>query len=300
MNWTPVADSVSLLGESPRWDDRRQCLFWCDIDGRRIGRLDSKGTVNFWPVHAEPGCLALTDAGWLMVAVRDGLYRFDPHDAHWQMLVPAPYDATVQRFNDGACDRQGRFWVGTMFEPRDRPAARLYRASPSSGGWRLSDQAGDVVTANGLAFTRDGQAARWADTRGHRIDSFELDAGSGALSGRRIWASFDALPAPPAPQYGGRPDGACLDVDGGYWVAMYEGGRIVRLDEQGRVTDSVSVPVRCPTMVAFGGPDLRTMYVTSARHGRPEAELRSQPLAGALWRAPAPVAGLAVTRVATT
>lgn len=299
MTWEAVEHSVCELGESPRWDERRRCLFWCDIDGRRILRLAADGTLTDWPVHTEPGCLALTEDGWLLVAARDGLHRFDPELATWSMLVPAPYDVGQQRFNDGACDRQGRFWVGTIHEPRDRPAATLYRLDPGPDtGWQLTAGAGGVVTANGLAFPADGHSALWADTRGHRILRFDLDPAEGGLSGRRDWATFAATPAPPSPLYGGRPDGAALDVDGGYWVAMYEGGCIVRLDAVGRRTDTIELPVSCPTMVTFGGEGLRTLYVTTARAGRPADELATQPLAGALWRMPAPVTGLADSRVA--
>lgn len=300
MTFSVAPDTRCLLGESPCWDDARRCLFWCDIAGRQVLARDADGHVRRWPVHAEPGCLALTDAGWLLVAVRDGLYRFEPEASAWTLLVPAPYEPDRERFNDGRCDTAGRFWVGTMYEPRDRSAAGLYRLEVGDGGpWRLVREAGEVVTANGLAFTADGRHAFWADTRGHRIDRFALEPQSGRLLARTPWAHFASQPQPPSPGYGGRPDGASLDVEGGYWVAMYEGGRIVRLDADGRETLSLPVPVRCPTMVGFGGPGMATLFVTSAREGRPADELGRMPDSGSLLCMPAPVAGQPVTRVRT-
>jgi sugar lactone lactonase YvrE len=287
----PVSEPC-LLGESPFWHPTEQVLYWCDIPGQRIHRLDpSVGDEQSWSLPSEPGCVVPAEEGGLWVALREGVYRFDPQLGRCvECIAAAPYDTQQQRFNDGKCDAQGRFWVGTLYEPRDQLFASLYRLDATG----FSMCASGVTTANGLAWSLDGRRMYWADTKAHRIDVFDVEPSSGALSGRRIFASFPLRdPAEPIRNYGGRPDGAAMDQEGGYWVAMYEGARLLRFDAEGRVTTEVALPVQCPTMPVFGGPDLRTLYVTTARYNRPAEELVAQPWAGRVLAIDVAVAGLA-------
>jgi sugar lactone lactonase YvrE len=205
--------------------------------------------------------------------MRDGLFRFDP--ASGERAAPgraALRPGATERFNDGKADPQGRFWVGTIYEPRTPPRAALYRWAAG----RLDRMAGDVTVSNGLAFSPDGArctgptppptaSARWTST-----------AADGSLSRQRVFAEF---PPQAAGQdlrgYGGRPDGAAVDAEGAYWVAMFEGQRLLRLAPDGQVLQEVPLPVRCPTMPCFGGP-------TCARSSSPP---RAQPPAGRTGRA---------------
>ena len=286
----PVAPS--LLGESPFWHPDEAALYWCDIVGRRLHRWHPATAAHrSWELASEPGCCAPLRGGQLLLAMRDGLFRFDPGSGRRERLCEPPYDPRQERFNDGKADPQGRLWVGTIFEPRTPAAAALYRWD----GIKLVRVAGGVTVSNGLAFSPDGGTLYWSDTQAHKVMAYDFDALQGTLSAPRVLAQFDAKPAQPgASRYGGRPDGAAVDAEGAYWCAMYEGWQLLRLAPDGRVLQSIALPVRCPTMPCFGGADLRTLFVTSARHNRSADELAQQPLAGCVLHARVEVPGLPV------
>jgi sugar lactone lactonase YvrE len=286
----PVAPA--LLGESPFWHPDEAALYWCDIPGRALHRWHPASAAHRqWPLPAEPGSCAPLPGGALLIAMRDGLFRFDPATGERERLVKPPYDATQQRFNDGKADPQGRYWVGTVHEPRTPAKAALYRWSAG----RLDRIAGDVTVSNGLAFSPQGCTVYWSDTTAHRVYAFDFDGDDGSLSRQRVFAEFPfRLPGQELAAYGGRPDGAAVDAEGAYWVAMFEGQRLLRLAPDGRLLEEVPLPVRCPTMPCFGGADLRTLFVTTARAGRPAAELAAQPLAGCVLKLRVEVPGLPV------
>jgi sugar lactone lactonase YvrE len=223
--------------------------------------------------------------------MRDGLWRFDTTRGERTELAAPPYDPAKERFNDGKCDPQGRFWVGTIYEPRDPPVAALYCYDDGE----LSRRADGIVTSNGLGWSPSGRTMYWSDTKAHAIYAFDFDPASGALSNRRDFARFATrAPDQPLEPYGGRPDGAAVDAEGGYWVSMFEGQRLLRLSPQGEVIDEVVLPVQCPTMPCFGGPDLRTLYITTSREKRPADELAQQPWAGCVLSLRVDVPGLPV------
>lgn len=229
-----------------------------------------------------------------MLGMRDGLWHFDPDSGLRRLLAPPPYDPAVQRFNDGKADRQGRFWVGTIHEPRQPALAALY--CWSSG--QLTHRADGITVSNGLAWSPAGDQLYWSDTTTHRIRRYEMDVATGALGSQTLFAGFPIKqPNQSLDDYGGRPDGAAVDSEGCYWVAMFEGQRLLRLSPDGVVLRDVRLPVRCATMLCFGGDDLRTLFVTTAREGRPEAELQAQPWAGCVLQARVEVPGLPVDAV---
>ena len=280
---------ANLLGESPLWHPLEQVLYWVDIPGRRLHRFDpASGAHGEWAFDADLGCCAATTAGDLLLTRRDGLVRFNPRTGLQTPLAPAPYDPAFERFNDGKVDPQGRFWVGTIYEPRDAARAALYRLD----GHTLQRQAGDITVSNGLAWSPDGRQAYWADTKAHVIYRLPFDAAGGALGPREVFARF-APKADLAPAlYGGRPDGAAVDAEGCYWVAMFEGARLLRPSPAGELLATVPLPVRCPTMPCFGGADLRTLYITTARENRPAAELEALPWSGRVLQLRVDVPGL--------
>lgn len=293
-----IADSICALAESPVWHPTQSALYWCDIDGRSILRHKEGEPVDRWATESEPGCLSPATSGGLIVAMRDGVFSFDPLQASAgakaRLLWPAPYDKTRFRFNDGRCDPSGRFLASTLNENKDGPSAELYSMSCEHGRWRGSVLAGGVVTGNGLAFSPDATRLYWADTRAHRIDMFDYDLERGELHNRREFIRFpDKAASTSLSTYGGRPDGAAVDQDGCYWVAMYEGACVLQISPAGEVLQKLNVPVQCPTMVCFGGSDLKTLYVTSARAGRPAAELAVQPFAGSVFMTRVATPGLA-------
>ena len=282
----------SLLGESPFWHPDEAALYWCDIPGKKLNRWHPGSAAHkSWSFDSEPGCAAPLRGGLLLLAMRDGLFRFDPQSGDRHRLSPPPYEPKHERFNDGKADPQGRLWVGTIYEPRTSAAAALYRWD----GKELQRMAGDVTVSNGLAFSPDGHTLYWADTPSHRVMAYDFNPQDGTLLNPRVLAQFESRSAEQdLALYGGRPDGAAVDAEGAYWCAMFEGQRLLRLAPDGRVLQELKLPVRCPTMPCFGGPDLRTLYITTSRERRPAAELAAQPLAGCVLHARVDVPGLPV------
>jgi sugar lactone lactonase YvrE len=269
-----VFDEPMQLGESPLWHPGEEALYWINISGCAVHRHNpSTGVHREWTMPCEPGCIAWCASGGLMVALRSGLHLLDTETGTLTKLTDAPYDTKTARFNDGRCDAAGRLWVGTVYEPRDHPGGSLYCIERG----RIRDTATPVTVSNGLAFSVDNRTLYHADTTAHRITAYEFDVTQGRLGESRTFKQFSTNKLS---NYGGRPDGAAVDSEGAYWCAMYEGGKILRLSPDGEVLEEITLPLRCPTMMAFGGPDLRTLYITSARQNRPEAELAQYPLSG--------------------
>lgn len=279
----------ATLGESPLWHAEEQCLYYVDIAERQVLRLEpASGALQRWQLDSEPGCIARRAGGGLLVARRDGLWTLDTRTGAQAQLAPAPYDSARQRFNDGKPDAQGRFWVGTIDDAR-LPQSALYRYAETG----FEPMAGGIVTSNGLAWSPDQRRLYWSDTKAHQIYQLDFDPASGTVGNKQLFAAF----APRAPgqaldEYGGRPDGAAVDAEGCYWVAMFEGQRLLRLSPEGRLLRELRLPVRCPTMPTFGDADLRTLYITSAREQRPAEELAAQPWAGCVLKVRVEVPGL--------
>jgi sugar lactone lactonase YvrE len=290
--WQALPVAPSLLGESPFWHPDEAALYWCDIPGKKLHRWHPGSQAHQdWSFDTEPGCCAPMAGGDLMLAMRDGLFRFNPKNNVRKKLCDAPYAQATERFNDGKADPQGRLWVGTIYEPRQPAHAALYCWS----GGALKKMAADITVSNGLAFSPDGRTLYWSDTQAHRIMAFDFDAQQGTLLGQRTFAQFNLkLPDQDLARYGGRPDGAAVDLQGAYWVAMFEGQRLLRFAADGQLLQEIKLPVRCPTMPCFGGSDLRTLFVTTARANRPAEELVQQPLAGCVLSMRVDVPGLPV------
>ena len=284
------------LGESPFWHPLERCLYWCDIAGLAVHAWSpADGRHRQWALPSEPGCCAPAGGTKIVIGLRDGFYTLDTATAALACLARLPaeaHDTRTLRLNDGRCDTAGRFWVGSVITPRTVPGAALWRLAASGGGYALQQMAGDNFTANGLAFSPDDRTLYWANTPEHRIDQFDFDVATGTVAHRRPWVHFDRKVE--GQPYGGRPDGAAVDVEGNYWVAMYEGGCVLQLAPSGAVLQRIATPVLCPTMPCFGGDDLRTLYITSARAGRPQAEHNAAVPAGSLLQMRVEVPGLPV------
>jgi sugar lactone lactonase YvrE len=282
---------ASLLGESPLWHPSEQLLYWCDIPGHALNRFDpASGRHTQWPFDTDVACCAPLMEGGLLLALRTGLVRFDPARGRTMPLLDRlPYDPRTERFNDGKADPQGRFWVGTIYEPRTPAKAALYRFD----GGRLDRMADTITVSNGLAWSPDARTLHWADTPAHTVYAFDFESAGGAISNQRVFAQFPLkTPDQDLARYGGRPDGAAIDAEGHYWVAMFEGARLLRLAPDGSASGEVRLPVRCPTMPCFGGSDLKTLYITTAREKRPADELEREPLAGCVLQMRVEVPGL--------
>lgn len=300
MKWDIAVAEPDLLGESPFWHPREQRLYWVDIPGKRVRRWDpATGAGDTWDLPQEPGCIAPAASGGLVLGMRDGIYRARDWGGLLQPIVRFPHAETT-RFNDGKADTLGRFWAGTIYEPKDARKADLYaldcRPGNGNGGRPIVQlKAGNATNANGLAWSPDNHTLYWADTAQHTVFAWDWEADANVMRHHRVFHRFAEKPAgwqPGQPGYGGRPDGAAMDVEGHYWVALFEGQRLVRLSPSGDIAAEFPLPVRCPTMPCFGGPDRRTLYLTTARHQRPAEELQAFPASGHVLTARADVAGL--------
>lgn len=294
MNWTALPGPACGLGESPMWHPVTGLLYWCDIPAGILHCSDAEGHGHRqWSLGTDVACCAPVADGTLVLALRTGLVHFDPADGAVRVLAPAPYDPTQERFNDGKVDPAGRLWIGTIYEPRRPPLASVYCVQWQDGRLDISRRAGEVTVSNGLAFSPDGRTIWRSDTTSHTIFRADYSPETGQAGDWKPWARRRLRePEQPLETYGGRPDGAAVDAQGCYWSAMYEGQCLIRYSPDGAELQRIDLPVRCPTMPCFGGPDLQTLYVTTARNGRPAAELESQPWAGQVLRARVEVPGL--------
>ena len=277
-----------LLGECPLWDERDQSLWWVDSRAPAL-RHWSPGTptaVSF-ALPEVLGSIALRAGGGLLAATRSGLHSFDPASGVLVALVDPESHLPDNRFNDGRCDRRGRFIAGSMSDLSREPSGALYRFDPDGSCSRLLD---GIIVPNSLAFSPDGRTLYFADTWRERIFAFDYDPDNGAISRQRVFANTTG--------HQGRPDGSCVDAEGYLWNCEYGGWRVLRYAPDGRIDGAIPVPVANPTCCCFGGPDLRTLYITSATQRLTAAQLAEQPLAGSLFAVRPGVAGLAESRFA--
>lgn len=276
-----VVEQISELGECPVWSVREQVLYWADILGRQLHRLDpASGVVSSLTLPEDLGCFGLRCQGGFIVALRSGIYLLGEDGTLGNKLADNPSGPTDSRFNDGRVDPWGRFWAGTIWQPRDRNGALLIRIDEHLNAELMAD---DVMVSNGLAFSADRAWMYHSDTPNHVLYRYALDA-AGQPGPRQTVRTFER-------GAGGRPDGAAFDNEGCYWSAQFDGGRILRLAPDGTQLDEIRVPTRWPTMVAFGGPELRTLYITSSRENRSVEELAAWPLSGCVFSVEVDVAG---------
>ena len=267
-----VIDAQAKLAECPRWDERTQTLYFVDIDSFILYAYDTKAkSLTSREFKEEIGCFSLAENGGFIAAFRSGVYSFDDLHAELKPYWLANYDQKTTRFNDGRCDAKGRFLAGTMYSPKDAFNGALHQFE--KGQEKLLDQA--VWTSNGLAFSPDSTIMYYSDTPNHVIYKFDYDLNTGTASNKRVFIEF--------PHGNGRPDGAAVDSEGNYWSALYQGQRVVKISPEGKILEEYPVPATYPTMVAFGGPEMKTLFVTTCRGAQTEEELKEFPQAGGIF-----------------
>jgi len=287
VQWCQFDTQTYGLAESPFWHPQEQTLYWIDIAAQQLLRANVyMGTVQRWGMPCDPGCIAPAASGGLVIALRDGIYRAPVWGGPLQLLTRLPYDPATVRANDGKCDALGRFWVGTVDETKSAAAAALYCIDARSGAVQVQQMVAGALTANGLAWSPHSDCLYWADTPRHTVRAWTHALQDNTLTQERRFAQFAHKPVGwdfTDDRYAGRPDGAAVDAQGNYWVAMYEGRRLCKIASDGTLLRMLPTPVQCPTMPCFGGEDFKTLYLTSARHGRSAAELARFPQSGALF-----------------
>jgi sugar lactone lactonase YvrE len=277
-------EARAALGECPVWSAAEGALWFVDIEGRALRRFEpGTGAARAVALPEEIGCFAPALGGGFVAGLRSGLWRLDADGAPVEMLAPNPGDPRRSRFNDGRTDPAGRFLAGTIDEGKAHGDARLLRWDRRG----LATLAEGLMTSNGLAFAPDGRTLYHSDTPRFTVWAMDYDPASGEVANRREFFRLT-----PEGDDRGRPDGAAVDADGCYWTALYEGGRVQRRAPDGRLLEEHAVPARRPTMPAFGGPDLRTLFVTTARAGASAAELAALPLSGGIFAMRTAVPGL--------
>jgi len=274
------------LGESPVWSAEEQALYWVDILAPALHRLDpATGATRSWPLPQAIGSFGLCESGGAVLALRDGFYRFDFDSAELR-YIGGPQVPEGVRFNDGKVSPEGRFFAGTMDEEcLSRPLGALYRLDPDG---RCSQVLDGLIVANGLAWSADGKRLCHSDSKGKFIRCYDYDPASGALSNPSVLARPD--------EKVGRPDGAAMDLEGYYWSAGISAGVLNRWAPDGRLERRIELPCACPTMPCFGGPELKTLYVTSLRHGLSAQRLTQWPLSGGIFALEVEVPGVPVAR----
>jgi L-arabinonolactonase len=279
----------AALGESPVWSVQEQVLYWIDMGAWEergvaptLNRFDpSTGDNRRWPLPEAVGCFALREGGAIL-ALQSGIHDFDFARDQLQLLAPSNFSSPLLRFNDGRCDRQGRFWSGQA-QQIGPGIARGLGALTRYDGRTLETRLGGITVSNGLAFSPDGRTLYYADVLQWRVYACDYDTERGEPGEPRVFLQFPE---------GIVPDGAAVDEEGGYWIALYKAGKVARYLPSGQLDREITLPVSCPTMVAFGGPDLRTLYITTASHRLSETERTQQPLAGAIFSCEPGVRGL--------
>jgi sugar lactone lactonase YvrE len=276
-----LLDAHATIAESPLWAPAEGVLYWMDIKAPALCRLDPDTLAQArWPLPADIGAFALLEGvDAALVALRTGLYRLSLADGALRLIAPPPFDPNLHRFNEGACDAAGRFWVGTMFDPlpgagQTEPIAAPLSRWSSAEGLMIQPDASDLH--NGMAWSPDGSRFYLSHTHTHTVYAFDFDTGAGRLGERR---SFVVVP----PEVG-VPDGAAIDETGAYWCAVHGGGRLHRYSPAGKLLKTIALPVSQPTMCAFGGPRLETLFITSASDKLNAEALRREPHAGGLFR----------------
>lgn len=265
--WTARAK----LGEGPFWDVRESAVYWVDIKAPAVHRFTpDDGARRSWPMPELIGCLARRKRGGFVAGFKTGFAFVDLEKNRIERIGNPEPARPGNRFNDGKCDAQGRFWAGTMDDGERAATGWLYRLDADLK-WRRMD--GPYICTNGPAFGADGNTLYHTDTVGRTIHAFDL--ARGVVSNKRVFVRFAAAD--------GYPDGMTVDAEGCVWVCHWGGWRVTRFAPDGRIERTIAMPAAQVTSCAFGGPGLDTLYITTASIGLDDAALAKQPLAGGLF-----------------
>jgi sugar lactone lactonase YvrE len=271
-----IADLLCMIGEGPVWDERRHRLIWVDVAAGLIHSFDPGTRAVATRQAGQPvGSVALCAGAGLVAALRDGFGLLADGGGAMSAFLEVEKDRTGSRMNDGKCDSRGRFWAGSMAVDHTPGAGTLYRVDYANGGLRAFAQLRGTTISNGLDWSGDNARMYYVDSATQRIDMFDFDVDAGQLDNRRAFVVI--------PHSDGLPDGMTVDAEGYIWVALFGAGKVRRYNPMGEIDMEVGVPVTLVTSCAFGGEDLRDLYITTARHRLSAAEAAAQPTAGGVF-----------------
>jgi sugar lactone lactonase YvrE len=276
--WTSgcVLNVKANLAEGPVWLDDRRLLLWVDIESSLVCMFDPTTSKNqTWKLPSHVGCVAPTTKGDFLAATQQGFVRFDPDTGDVRSIVDPEADIPRNRFNDGKCDPQGRFWAGTISYDRTPEAASLYRLDSELSVHKMLSH---VSTSNGLTWSLDGKTFYYIDTPTRRVDAFDFESETGEINNRRTILRV--------PEDIGKPDGMTIDSEGMLWIALWGGWAVTRWDpHMGQMIGKVQVPVERVSSCCFGGDGYDTLFITTARTGLSTEAVEKQPLAGGIFAA---------------
>ena len=275
-----VADVHAVLGEGPVWVARERALYWLDIKGLKIFRIDDREHLSEWPTPIRVGSIVPRKQGGFIGGTEGGIAEVDPGAKRFKIFVDPEADKPGNRFNDGKLDRQGRFWAGTMDDEERSDSGTLYRVDADLG---IAAVDGQYRVTNGPAFSPDGKTMYHNDSARQVTYRFELDP-DGTPRERRVFLQFG--------KGEGFPDGMTVDSEGSLWIAFWDGWCVRRYAPSGEWLETIRMPVQRPTSCTFGGRDLDRLYITSASIGLDEEAIEMQPNAGGLFMVTPGVQGI--------
>tara|TARA_B110001454_G_scaffold170564_2_gene161119 strand:+ start:3970 stop:4836 length:867 start_codon:yes stop_codon:yes gene_type:complete len=275
------------LGECPTWDARSGRFFWIDVTGKKLLSCSPDGTSREeLCVDDYPGSFALRETGGRLVAFRRKIAILDDAGNEIARAATDVVEFGKERFNDGKCDSRGRFWAGTLDKQLKAPIGGLFRIDPDLSVHKMSEGYG---ISNGIAWSPDEKTMYHCDSSPTNVYAYDFDVESGTIANRRIFVRFD--------EGMGRPDGCAMDVEGFLWVAAPGTGCIRRFAPGGELDSVLETPSRYPSSIAFGGPDLKTLYITTlVPHELPPNDGAQPDIDGAVFATEVQVAGMPVTR----
>jgi xylono-1,5-lactonase len=279
-------ETGAQLGEGPVWVERDSALWFTDIKRQQVHRFDpATGEGRSWDAPEQIGFIFPARGGGFIAGLQSGLHRFDPKKGRFKLLVEVEPDRPSNRLNDGVVDPKGRLWFGTMDDSEREKSGAYYCFH--RGKLTRTHLTGIAIT-NGPAISPDGRTFYWVDTLGCTVSACEIGE-NGSLGPSQLVVRIDPRD--------GHPDGPTIDSEGGLWIGLYSGWEARRYSPAGELLERVRFPVSNITKIAFGGSDLKTAYVTTARHLLKDDQLAQQPLAGSLFAFVADVPGVACPAV---
>lgn len=271
MNPHSIYPANDLLGEGPVWSSNEQAIYWVDIIKCRLQYWQPESnTYKSWTLKSEIGSYALREQGGAIVALKTGFAFLDFDSGETTALFDPEESLSENRFNDGKCDRQGRFWAGTI-GANDSDTGALYRFDTKGNCQTMRKH---VKVSNGLGWSPDNKTMYYTDSPLQKIVAFDFDETTGNLSNERVFAEIN----------NGFPDGLTVDSEGYVWSAVWDGWRVERFAPDGSLSETIKMPVQRPTSCMFGGKNLDELFVTSASVGLNEKDLEAQPNAGNVFK----------------
>jgi xylono-1,5-lactonase len=277
-----IWDAHALLGEGPLWSIKEQALYWVDILSHRLHRYSPAEGRRSWQFEQEISTVSeRAEVDGLIITLRHGFAAFNPSTEELQHLAQLETHIPGNRFNDGKCDKLGRFWAGTMDFDGKQATGSLYRLLPDLSFERIDTE---YIVTNGPTWSADHRTLYHNDSVNGRVYAFDFDLESGRVSNKRLFLQFS--------DEDGSPDGMTTDAEGCLWIAHWGASKVTRHDESGAVLQTIALPCSQVTSCAFGGPELKTLYITSAANGLSPEQLVREPHAGGLFAIDLDIAGL--------